>query len=357
MSEPKEYTLEGVGLPRANANGLFLAAIIIITVSSVMAFSCNKKEKQRSTSIDSAAQPLTGNEWFVGKAQGIELPKAPPPPEPEVEPFPEPVMYRQPSAPKAPPQAPEKRLGGKIIAASTPLSMQAAPAPNHLQANANEVAPYHAPTVRPEYYLSRDVEAPLSDFEIKAGTSIPAQLDIAVNSDLGGAAVGHVTRTIYDTVTGTFPLIPPGTKLYGNIDPNITFGQTRVDIIWERLIFPNGASLVVQNMRAADRAGQTGLHHTVNHHFDRLFGGAVLLSAISSGVQLSQPQRNTGFNSSPTIGETLAGALGQNLGQVSSEFIRRQMNVRPTITIPTGEHFTVIVNKDMVFPAPYGEWE
>lgn len=350
--EEELLNLQSFGRPRANSNGLILLVILVIIIFGVMTHSCTGEEKQNKTPIDSPAQPLSGNEWFVGKAQGLELP-SPPPPEPEQSPIKEePVQLA-----KAPTQPPEKRLGGKILSPSSNQNSpgsQAYPKPNGVDSQQRNT-PTHQ--TRPDYYLQQDVELPISDYEVKAGTAIPAQLDMAINSDLGGPAVAHITRTIYDTTSGAYALIPLGAKIYGNISNKIDFGQTRVDVIWDRIIFPNGASLAVQNMRAADKAGQTGLHHTVDNHFGRLFGGSLLLSTISSGVQLSQPQRTSGFNSAPTMGETMAGALGQNLGQVGTEFTRRQMDVQPTITIPTGEHFTIVVNKDMVFPGPYGDWQ
>jgi type IV secretory pathway VirB10-like protein len=345
VSKTEELHLQSTGQPRANSNGLFLFTIVILSVFGVMTYSCTKEEKKGKAQVDSPAQPLTGNEWFVGKAQGLEIPVPPEVPTQEL------VKSLPVHLAKAPIQAPEKRLGGKILNSSS------SPNQSGEMSYPSSTNQAKSQTARPEYYLQRDVEFPISDYEIKAGTAIPAQLDMAINSDLGGPAVAHITRTIYDTTTGGFALIPHGAKIYGNISNQIDFGQTRVDVIWERIIFPNGESLVVQNMRAADKAGQTGLRHTVDNHFDRLFGGALLLSAISSGVQLSQPRRTSGFNTAPTIGETMAGALGQNLGQVGTEFTRRQMDVRPTITIPTGENFTIIVNKDMIFPGNYGDWQ
>ena len=357
MKTEEEYKLAQIGVPRANSNGLFISAIIVILIFGVMLYSCGDEKKNKSSSIDSPAQPLTGNEWFVGKAQGIEIPAPPPPPEPIIQ---EPKIIQQAPINTPPPQPPKQRLGGKILNSETQQATNNAIQPRNQENDSivsfdsnNHYA--DTPLVRPEYYLQRNVEYAVSNYEIKAGTAIPAQLDIEINSDIGGPAVAHITRTMYDTVTGAHSLIPKGTKIYGNVNSNINFGQTRVDVIWERIIFPNGASLVVQNMQSADRSGQMGLHHTVNNHYDRLFGGAILLSAISSGIQLSQPT-NRGFNTYPTIGETVAGSLGQNLGNVSNELIRRQMDVKPTITIPNGEYFMIIVNKDMVFPAPYGEW-
>jgi len=356
MTEQQDHALNELGLPRANSNGVFILTLILLGVFGVMAYSCTQQRKGHGNGLSSPPQPLTGNEWFVGKASGLEIPTPIPTSTPVINMEP-PVRRLHVGA-----QPSTKKLGGKVFADLPSSADHHNTVPESDDSQIGDVASFTArsrttKSSRPEYYLERDVELPVSDFEVKAGTTIPAQLDIAINSDLGGPAVAHITRTIYDSVTGQFPLVPPGTKLYGNIDPNVIFGQTRVDVVWQRLIFPNGASLVIDNMRASDPAGQVGLNHTVDNHFDRLFGGAALLSAISAGVQLSQPQQSASFGTAPSVGQTLAGALGQNLGQVGTEFIRRQMNVKPTIIIPNAEYFTVVVNKDMVFPGPYGEWE
>lgn len=356
MTEHLSDDLKELGLPRANSNGLLLFALVIIAVFGVMFYSCTRNRNNRAKAFESPAHALNGNEWFVGKAQGIEISEAEPTPSPA------PQVEKPLRTVRAGTSAPRKRLGGKVFSANTKLSAPRREAEQSLAIDEVSSFELGARTPedrlpRPEYYLKRDVERPISDFEVKAGVSISAQLDLGINSDLGGPAVAHVTRTVYDTSSGSFPLIPPGTKLIGRIDPSVGFGQTRVDVIWERLIFPNGASLVVENMRASDPSGELGLHHTVDNHFDTLFGGAVLLSGISAGVQLSQPQESASFGGVPSASQTMAAALGQNLGQVSTEFIRRQMDVKPTIRIPNGEHFTVTVNKDMVFPGPYGAWD
>jgi len=86
-----------------------------------------------------------------------------------------------------------------------------------------------------------------------------------------------------------------------------------------------------------------------------VFGGALLLSVISAGVQLSQiPDFGRGFGG-PTAGNVLGAAVGQELGQVSSELIRRGMSIAPTIEIRPGYAFNVMVTQDLVFPGPYDD--
>jgi type IV secretion system protein VirB10 len=108
-------------------------------------------------------------------------------------------------------------------------------------------------------------------------------------------------------------------------------------------------------MPGTDALGAAGFQDEVNHHLVRVFGSALLLSVISAGVQLSQiPEFGRGF-SGPTAGNVLGAAVGQQLGQTSSELVRRGMNVSPTIEVRPGYAFNVMVTQDLVFPGPYDD--
>jgi type IV secretion system protein VirB10 len=105
-------------------------------------------------------------------------------------------------------------------------------------------------------------------------------------------------------------------------------------------------------LELVDRAGQTGATGEVDTHWRRVFGNALLLSAISAGVQLSQP-RQASVLAPPATGQVAAGALGQELSGVASELLRRGMDVPPTISIPQGQSFNVFLKGDLVFDGPY----
>src|SRR5262249_36265017 len=144
-------------------------------------------------------------------------------------------------------------------------------------------------TALPPDYLQASVRAPVSPYEVKAGTIIPAVLLSAVNSDLPGQILGQVREAVYDTDTGEHLLIPQGTRLVGLYDHHGVYGQGRVLTTWKRLILPNGASLSLRDgMPGADAIGAAGFQDEVNNHYLRIFGHALLLSIISAGVQLSQ---------------------------------------------------------------------
>jgi len=204
--------------------------------------------------------------------------------------------------------------------------------------------------------LPTTVRGPVSPYEVGAGTIIPGVLLTGVNSDLPGQLIAQVREPVFDTETGQHLLIPQGARLVGLYGHQTVYGQERVLITWKRVIFPNGTSLTLKDgMPGTDPLGPAGFRDEVNHHLVRVFGSALLLSVISAGLQLSQiPDFGQGF-SGPTAGNVLGAAVGQQLGQTSSELIRRGMNVSPTIEIRPGYAFNVMVTEDIVFPGPYDD--
>jgi type IV secretion system protein TrbI len=191
-----------------------------------------------------------------------------------------------------------------------------------------------------------------SPYTLRAGTVIPSVLLTAINSDLPGEIVGQVSRNVYDSRSQRLLLIPKGAKLVGTYDNQVAAGQGRLLVAWTRLILPDGRSMTLPGLPLKDKAGQTGAADRVDHHYSRVFGRAVLLSAISAGAQLSQPRQGS-ILAAPSAGQVAAGALGQELSNVALEIIRRGMDVAPTITIRQGHPFLVFLNGDLLFGGPY----
>lgn len=71
-------------------------------------------------------------------------------------------------------------------------------------------------------------------------------------------------------------------------------GQTRVVVIWNRIIYPDASSIDLGSMPGADEGGYAGFHDQVNTHLWAKLGNAVLISIAAAGVQLSQPQAVNG---------------------------------------------------------------
>jgi type IV secretory pathway VirB10-like protein len=200
-------------------------------------------------------------------------------------------------------------------------------------------------------YMSSRMVDPVSEYQIMAGTVIPAMLVTAMNSDMPGEILAQISRNIFDSQQRHL-LIPRGTRVIGRYDSQVALGQSRVLIAWTRLIFPDGRSITLPGLPTKDLRGASGMRSQVDNHYGRLYGQAVLLSIIGAGAQLSQPQQSSVFAPN-AAGQVAAGALGQELSRISMESIRRNMDVRPTLEVKPGTPFYIFLERDLAFQGPY----
>ncbi len=199
--------------------------------------------------------------------------------------------------------------------------------------------------------LDTQLQAPRSPYELRAGFVLPAILISGINSDLPGMVIGQISQDVFDTATGKWMLIPQGSRLVGQYSSDIAYGQARVLIAWQRIIFPDSKALDLGAMPGADSAGYAGFHDQVNNHYLRIFGSAVLLSGVTAGVALSQPESS--YYDRRSARSAMSEALGQQLGQVAAQMIARNMGISPTLEIRPGYRFNVVVTKDLTFSKPY----
>jgi type IV secretion system protein VirB10 len=194
-----------------------------------------------------------------------------------------------------------------------------------------------------------------SPYELHAGGVIPAVLLTGINADLPGTIVAQVRNDVFDSVTGRYLLIPRGTRLVGTYDNRIVQGQRRVLVAWTRLLYPDGSGVDLLGMPGTDEAGYAGFGANVDEHLNKVFTSALLLSIIGAGAQLSQPQQSSSLYTAPSVGQTIAGAFGQQIGNTSIQLTQRQLEIPPTLEVPPGYLFNVLVDRDIVLTAPYGE--
>lgn len=203
-------------------------------------------------------------------------------------------------------------------------------------------------------YLSAMLKKPLSPYELQAGTIVPAVLVTGIDSDLPGQITGQVKSNVYDSISGNYLLIPQGAKLVGTYASQVSYGQERVLVVWHRIIFPNGQNLDLQGMPGVDMSGYSGFNDQVNNHYTKIFGSVLLMSMLSSGAQLAQPNNsNDNNNSNPSINQTMAQSLGTNISAVGTSMTMKNLNIQPTLEIRQGYEFNIEVKKDIVFDGPY----
>lgn len=186
--------------------------------------------------------------------------------------------------------------------------------------------------------------APPQDPALLAGTLIAASLLTGINSDLPGQILANVTENVFDTISGTVLLIPQGSRLIGRYDSQVAYGQRRVMLIWTRLIRPDGSSLVLGDLPGVDAGGEAGLEDRVDWHWSQLFKGAALASLIGVGAELASPGRDDGSGRVIIAGRQ---SLEETVNQVGQQITRKNLDIKPTLTIRPGFPVRVIVGKDL----------
>ena len=213
------------------------------------------------------------------------------------------------------------------------------------------------PLGRGEAFLARDVDrrtvspdrirAPASPYVLQAGAVIPAALITGLRSDLPGQVTAQVTSPVYDSPTGRHLLVPQGSRLIGQYDAEVGAGQERVLLVWNRLILPNGRSIVLERQPGADAAGFAGLQDRVDNHWGRLFRAGLLSTMLSVGAELGRSGDND-------IARAIRDGAQESVGDAGQEVVRRQLEIRPTLTIRPGHPVRVVVTRDLVLE-PYGD--
>jgi len=190
------------------------------------------------------------------------------------------------------------------------------------------------------------VAAPVSPFVLQAGSVIPAALITGIRSDLPGQITAQVTQPIYDSPTGSMLLVPQGTRIIGEYDNGVGFGQRRVLLVWNRLIFPNGRSIVLERQPGADTQGYAGVEDGVDYHRWDLMKAAGLSTLLSVGVELTMDDEDR-------LMQAIRSGAQDTINDAGQQIIQRQLQVAPTLTIRPGFPIRVIVTRDLVLE-PYG---
>jgi len=196
---------------------------------------------------------------------------------------------------------------------------------------------------------SGNLQMPASPYQVMAGTVIAGALVTGIKSDLPGDVIATVTEPVYDTATGKFLLIPQGSRILGKYNSQVSYGQSRVQVVWNRVILPDTSSLKLDNLAGTDPAGYSGLEDGVDWHWDRVFAGAALTTLLGVGAELAAPENRQDGNRIVIAGRDSA---QDSINQVGQEMTRRNMNIQPTLTERPGLPVRIIVNRDFVL-RPY----
>lgn len=217
-------------------------------------------------------------------------------------------------------------------------------------ANGQAAKRQFAANARTDDYLTNPLQPALSPWEVKAGSIISAALVTAINSDLPGQVIAQVTEPVYDHRTGRTVLIPQGSRLIGQYDSQIAYGQNRALIAWNRIIMPDGRSINIGSMAGADLSGAAGLQDKTDGHFGQLARGVILSTLFSVGAAAAQDAGNR--SSGALVINSAASGVSNSAQQVGQQITGRDLNRQPTLRVRAGWPVRVLVSKDMIL-APY----
>lgn len=185
------------------------------------------------------------------------------------------------------------------------------------------------------------IMAPASPYLLQAGAVIPAALITGIRSDLPGQIIAQVTEPVYDSPSGRYLLIPQGTRVVGEYSDAVSFGQRRVLLVWDRLIFPDGRSLVLGRLPGADAQGFAGLEDGVDYHWGNMAKAAGLSTILAIGTEIGSEDDD------PLVRAIREGA-GDTIADAGQQIVERQLQVAPTLTIRQGFPLRIVVTKDLI---------
>lgn len=188
------------------------------------------------------------------------------------------------------------------------------------------------------------VTDPLSPYLVMAGSVIPAALLTAINSDLPGMVTAQVTQPVFDTVSGSHLLVPQGARLIGRYQSEISFGQDRALLTWDRIIFPDGSSLRISDP-GTDAAGAAGISGRTDHHWSRVFAAAGLATLLSIGSEAANSDDSD-------VERAILRGFGDSVSRTGDRIVDRNLSIQPTIRVAPGTPVRVLVTRDLVL-RPY----
>ncbi|WP_207886934.1 TrbI/VirB10 family protein [Pseudomonas sp. 30_B] len=249
----------------------------------------------------------------------------------------------------AQPDADGTTLAGFDPLAADPASTAAQPLDPTAVQNRQEQKEAFLQAGTTETHNSGSLQLPASPYQVMAGTVIAGALVTGIKSDLPGDVIGTVTEPVYDTATGKHLLIPQGSRILGRYNSQVSYGQSRVQVVWSRIILPDTSSLTLDNPVGTDPAGYAGLEDGVDWHLDRAFAGAALTTLLGIGAELAAPENRQNGDRIIIAGRD---GLQDSVNQAGQEMTRRNMNIQPTLSERPGLPVRIIVNRDLVL-RPY----
>jgi type IV secretory pathway VirB10-like protein len=191
-----------------------------------------------------------------------------------------------------------------------------------------------------DIYNPHGIESPASPFQLMAGSLISASLVTGINSDLPGTVIAQVTQPVYDSISGNHLLIPQGSRLIGRYQSEISFGQSRALLVWDRILFPDGRSIRISEP-GADTAGAAGLSDRTDNHWNKVLAAAGLATILGMGAEFGKDDDG--------LERAIRRGFGDSISDAGQRVVDRNLAIQPTLRIRPGWPVRILVTRDIIF--------
>jgi type IV secretion system protein VirB10 len=177
---------------------------------------------------------------------------------------------------------------------------------------------------------------------IWTGTIISGVLISGINTDLPGDVLARVTQNVYDSRTGKHLLIPQGSTLIASYNSDISYAQSRVQIVWKTLTRPDGYQIDLDGMNSVDAkgfSGQDGYYHENWFQYAKAAGIIAMYSIANAKLAVAAGTASDSQYSNQQL-----------MNQMASNVIERALNIQPTITVESGTEIKILSNRNVYLP-------
>lgn len=186
-----------------------------------------------------------------------------------------------------------------------------------------------------------------SEYSLWKGTVITAVLDTSINTDLPGQLMAHVSKNVYSSQDGKYMLIPQGSRLFGEYNSDVSYGQNRIQVVWNTLIRPDGLEINLGSLNGIDAYGKSGYAGwKTDHPFEyvKAFGLIAMYSILDTKANnLIDTQNNT-------YAQNAMSDVYSETKKLNNKIVERALDIQPTITIQSGTEINLITNVTIDLP-------
>ena len=186
-----------------------------------------------------------------------------------------------------------------------------------------------------------------TEFSLWKGTIISAVLDTGINTDLPGQVMAHVTKNVYSSQDGQYLLIPQGSRLYGEYSSDISYGQNRIQVVWNTLIRPDGLEINLGSMNGINAYGAAGYSGFKSEHpfeYLKAFGLIAMYSVLDTkAMNLIDTQDNA-------YAQNAISDVYSETKKLNNKIVDRALDIQPNIRLKSGTEVNLITNVTIDIP-------